>query len=85
MDNKESVIFVSPNEWVTKEVLSFSTGLKPGKIRRCRDKAWKQGKEWLLVASDGHPKDNSEVMYNLPAINKWIAKQASKQPIQRRR
>ncbi|WP_140919062.1 excisionase family protein [Limnobaculum xujianqingii] len=75
------VIQLTPNEWVTADVLSAITGLKEGKIRNCRLKSWRQGLEYILVSSTGEPKRKSEAMYNLPAINKWIAKQAAKQPI----
>jgi len=73
-------VSLRPNEWVTCKKLCEVTGFTPGKVRSCRQRGWRQGKEWLLVAPDGNPSPTSEALYNLPAINKWIEGQASKQP-----
>lgn len=72
--------FVQANEWVTKEKLMQVTGFSTGKVRSYRERGWRQGKEWLLVAPDGEPCPTSEALYNLPAINKWISRQAASQP-----
>ncbi|MFS7249310.1 excisionase family protein [Rahnella rivi] len=71
---------VQANEWVTADMLMQVTGFSPGKVRSYRQRGWRQGKEWLLVAPDGDPSPTSEALYNLPAINKWIGKQAANQP-----
>lgn len=72
---------IQPNEWLTKEWLSLVTGISEGKIRAYRRKgAWCQGKEWILVATDGDIKPNSDTMYHLPTINAWFAKQRRRQP-----
>lgn len=72
--------FVQANEWVTAAKLMQVTGFGPGKVRSYRQRGWRQGKEWILVACDGQPSPTSEALYNLPAINKWIGKQAASQP-----
>ncbi|ENJ7584999.1 excisionase family protein [Providencia rettgeri] len=78
--NTKQFIVVAPNEWVTEKLLSACTGYSIRKIRSFREKSWRQGKEWLFVATDGTPKDNSGIAYNLPNINKWIAMQNKSQP-----
>ncbi|CNJ14558.1 excisionase family protein [Yersinia enterocolitica] len=75
-----SMIQLQANEWVTQAVLASITGFSPGKIRSYRQRGWRQGKEWLLVAPTGTPGKTSEALYNIPAINIWIANQASNQP-----
>lgn len=74
------MINVQANEWVTAQKLMQLTGFSGGKVRSYRQRGWRQGKEWLLVAPDGVPSPTSEALYNLPAINKWIKKQAASQP-----
>ena len=73
-------VYIQPNEWVTCKKLCEVTGFTPDKVRSYRQRGWRQGKEWLLIAPDGNPTPTSEALYNLPAINKWIGRQASKQP-----
>lgn len=75
-----SMIQLQANEWVTQVVLASVTGFSPGKIRSYRQRGWRQGKEWLLIACDGQPKATSEALYNIPAINLWFASQAANQP-----
>ncbi|HGM7029075.1 excisionase family protein [Serratia liquefaciens] len=75
------VFIIQPNEWLTKEWLILVTGISEGKIRAYRRKgAWRQGKEWVLVATDGDNKPNSDTMYHLPTINAWFATQRGRQP-----
>jgi len=71
---------LTPNKWVTEDLLIATTGLRPGTIKRAREKAWLQGKEYLLFSPEGEPKPNSECMYNRQAIDEWIEKQAMNQP-----
>ncbi len=73
-------LLLQPNEWVTKEILSIVTGFSSGKIRSYRQRGWRQGKEWILVACDGHPKETSEALYHLPSINLWFDNQKANQP-----
>ena len=82
LNGMSTVVMLQPNEWLTKDLLMLVTGLTEGKIRKYRGYkgGWVQGKEWILVATDGTPKPNSEAMYNLPAINKWLSAQSKKQP-----
>ncbi|WP_245208457.1 excisionase family protein [Serratia fonticola] len=76
-----SAIIVQPNDWITKEHLMLVTGLTDGKIRAFRRKgAWRQGKEWILVSTDGCNKPNSDTMYHLPTINAWFTSQRGHQP-----
>ncbi|MEZ2378923.1 excisionase family protein [Enterobacter sp. RCC_40] len=78
MENQE--IKVVPNKWVTESLLIIVTGLRPGTIERARKQSWLVGREYLHIAPDGIPKENSECMYNLEAINRWIEGQAKRQP-----
>lgn len=80
METARQIIVIAPNEWVTEKLLSAITGYPKRKIRSFRDKSWRQGIEWLFVATDGNPKDNSEIVYNLPNVNKWITMQNKSQP-----
>ncbi|GAA0477948.1 MULTISPECIES: excisionase family protein [Tatumella] len=74
------VVLLKPAKWVTKEVLTLTTGLKPGTIRRAREKSWLLGREYLHVSPEGAPLETSECMYNTEAIEKWIESQIRKQP-----
>jgi hypothetical protein len=76
----ENVIQLMPSKWVSESVLMQITGLRPGTIKRAREKAWLQGREYLLFSPEGDPKPNSEAMYNREAIDQWIAGQANRQP-----
>lgn len=76
----ENVFQLMPSKWVTESVLIAVTGLRPGTIKRAREKAWLQGREYLLFSPEGQPKPNSEAMYNREAIDQWIEGQAKKQP-----
>lgn len=71
---------LQPNKWVTESVLKAVTGLRSGTIERARSQSWLMGREYLHVAPDGTPKENSECMYNLDSINRWIEAQAKRQP-----
>ena len=70
---------LEPNKWVTESVLIIVTGLRSGTIQRARKQSWLAGREYLHIAPDGIPKENSECMYNLEAINQWIEGQAKRQ------
>ncbi|MDI9276228.1 excisionase family protein [Pantoea sp. EABMAA-21] len=76
----ENVIQLAPNKWVSEQVLIAVTGMRPGTIKRAREKAWLQGREYLLMSPEGVPGFNSQCMYNREAIDKWIEAQAKKQP-----
>lgn len=76
-----NTINLTPNEWVTKDVLMLVTGFKPGKVRAFRENVWRQGREYTLISPNGDPKKNSEALYHLPSINNWIKDQAKKQPV----
>lgn len=71
---------LQPNKWVTESVLKAVTGLRSGTIQRARSDSWLVGREYLHVAPDGIPKENSECMYNLESINRWIESQVKRQP-----
>lgn len=76
----ENVVQLMPSKWVSESVLIAVTGLRPGTIKRAREKAWLQGREYLLFSPEGQPKANSEAMYNREAIDQWIESQAKNQP-----
>ncbi len=78
MDN--NVIKLLPNDWVTEEKLVELTGLRPGTIKRAREKSWLQGREYLHISPEGDPKPNSECMYNRNAIDRWVEGHATRQP-----
>ncbi|MFA3778505.1 MULTISPECIES: excisionase family protein [Yersinia] len=75
-----NVIQIVPNKWVTEDLLITLTGLRPGTIKRAREKSWLQGREYLLVSPEDDPKPNSECMYNREAIDNWVERQKSIQP-----
>lgn len=81
----ENVIQLAPNKWVTESVLMAVTGMRPGTIKRAREKAWMQGREYLLFSPEGEKGLNSQCMYNREAIDKWIESQLKKQPDARER
>lgn len=71
--NTQTIIYqVAPNEWVTGELLTELTGMKPGTILHARKKAWFVGREYKHMTFDGKPKSNGECLYHLPTINRWI-------------
>ncbi|EEY7019246.1 TPA: excisionase family protein [Escherichia coli] len=75
----QTIIYqITPSKWCTESTLIASTGLKPGTIERARKKSWLQGKEYRHYAVDGIPKSNSECVYNIEEIMRWIENQ--KQP-----
>ncbi|WP_145590905.1 excisionase family protein [Yersinia aleksiciae] len=76
-----NVIQIVPNKWVTEDLLITLTGLRPGTIKRAREKSWLQGREYLLVSPEDDPKPNSECMYNREAIDNWVERQKSSQPL----
>lgn len=76
---EDHIVQVVPNKWVTESLLKVVTGLRSGTIERARSQSWLVGREYLHVAPDGIPKENSECMYNLDAINRWIESQAKRQ------
>jgi hypothetical protein len=78
------IIQLVPNDWVTEQVLIITTGLKSGTINRARKVSWFAGQEYLQISPDGSPKANSECMYNIKAINRWIESQSHKQPDEQR-
>ncbi len=69
---------IKPSQWCTEEVLTASTGLRPGTIESARKKSWLAGREYRHYAADGEPKPNSECVYNIEEIMRWIENQ--KQP-----
>jgi len=78
MENKEIQLVL--NKWVTESILKAVTGLRTCTIARARSQSWFVGREYLHIAPDGIPKENSECMYNLDVINRWIEGQAKLQP-----
>lgn len=78
------VNLIVPNDWVTEQKLIEITGLRPGTIERARKQSWLVGREYLHVAPDGIPKENSECMYNRKAIGQWVESMSKKQPGARR-
>lgn len=52
------------------------TGLKRGTIKSARDNgAWLEGREYRHFATAGVPKENSAIMYNREAIDRWVETQ----------
>lgn len=77
--NTQTIIYqITPSKWVAENLLIAVTGIKPGTIARARRKAWLIGREYLHYSVEGDPKPNSECLYNLEAIIRWIERQ--KQP-----
>ncbi|WP_135385822.1 excisionase family protein [Escherichia sp. E4208] len=72
------VNLIVPNDWVTEQKLIEITGLRPGTIERARKQSWLVGREYLHVAPDGIPKENSECMYNRKAIDQWVESMSKK-------
>lgn len=69
----QTIIYqIAPNEWVTDELLMELTGMKRGTILRARKESWFSGREYKHMSPDGKPKRNSECLYHLPTINRWI-------------
>ncbi len=80
MRNTAEIVLLAPNEWVYESVLIAVTGIKPGTILRARKECWMVGREYIHVSPDGIPKPSSECMYNLKAIDAWVASMKNKQP-----
>ena len=74
------LITITPNDWLTEEKLADITGYSTRKIRSFRERSWVHGRQWIFVATDGTPKENSEILYNLRNINKWFESQIKNQP-----
>lgn len=62
------------NKWLSQELLSVVTGLKPSMIKRAMDESWVEGREYKRVLGNGEPSGSSEILYNREAIDDWIEK-----------
>ncbi|WMX92898.1 excisionase family protein [Escherichia coli] len=69
---------ITPSEWCAESILIAATGLKSGTIERARRTSWMLGREYIHFSVDGELKPNSECLYNIDAIMRWIKNQ--KQP-----
>ena len=79
------VILLQPGRWVSEEVLMTTTGLKRGTIKSARDNAaWLEGREYKHISTAGVPKENSAIMYNREAVDKWIEKMPKAIPRERK-
>jgi len=74
-------LVLTPAKWVTEDVLTLVTGLKKGTIKRAREKSWLLGREYVHVSADSAPKRNSECMYKVEAVEKWIDSLVKRQPL----
>ncbi|MFP1559206.1 excisionase family protein [Escherichia coli] len=71
----QTIIYqITPSKWCTESTLIASTGLKPGTIEQA-GKNHGYGKETRHYAVDGIPKSNSECVYNIEEIMRWIEDQ----------
>ncbi|EBL9222327.1 excisionase family protein [Salmonella enterica] len=72
----QTIIYqIVPNEWVTDDLLTAATGIRPGTIRRARKESWMLGREYKHVSPSGIPSANNECLYHIPSINRWIKNQ----------
>ncbi|ELY5930588.1 excisionase family protein [Cronobacter turicensis] len=76
----EVVMIVSPGKWVAEEQLIALKGFKRGTLKRAREQSFLEGKEYIHVAPDGQPWDNSPCFYNLEEIDRWIERQGMAKP-----
>jgi len=79
MDN---VIQLTPNKWVTEDVLITLTGLTTHMIQHARRTSWMEGREYRHIAADMQPAQNSTIMYNRHEVDNWVERQS---PAKRRR
>lgn len=70
-----NVLQITPNKWVTEELLMSISGMTKHMIQHARRTTWMEGREYRHVAPDLNPKMNSPIMYNREAIDKWIERQ----------
>lgn len=75
---------IEPNKWVTESLLMAITGLTKNAIRSAREKSWMEGREYRHYSGDGHPKDNSPIMYNRFEVDAWVERQKVAIPRQRK-
>ncbi|WP_241649594.1 excisionase family protein [Rosenbergiella collisarenosi] len=74
-------LVLTPAKWVTEDVLTLVTGLKPGMIKRAREQSWLLGREYVHVSADSDPKPNNQCMYKVEAIERWIDSLVKRQPV----
>lgn len=70
-----TVIMLTPNDWVSEEVLIAVSGLSESMIRHARRTSWLEGREYRYVSADMNPKDNCRIMYHRASIDIWVTKQ----------
>ncbi|WP_439291812.1 MULTISPECIES: excisionase family protein [Rahnella] len=62
------------NKWLSQELLSVVTGLKPSIIKRALEASWVEGREYKRVLDIDDPSGEGEILYNREAIDDWIGK-----------
>lgn len=53
------IIQLTPNKWVSEEVLMAITGLTKNAIKSARTNSWMEGREYRHYSGDCQPKENS--------------------------
>ncbi len=72
MDN---VIQMNPSKWVSEDLFMSLNGMTKHMIQHARRKSWMEGREYIHVAPDLNPKENSPIMYNRQEIDNWVERQ----------
>jgi hypothetical protein len=70
-----NLVQLTPNKWVTEELLMTLSGMTKHMIQYARRTTWMEGREYRHVAADLNPKMNSPIMYNREEVDKWIERQ----------
>ncbi|MBH3006809.1 excisionase family protein [Serratia ureilytica] len=76
------VINLTPNKWVSEDILITLTGMTTHMIQHARRSSWMEGREYRHVSADMNPAPNSTIMYNRIEVDNWVERQS---PAKRRR
>ncbi|HFD7119990.1 TPA: excisionase family protein [Serratia marcescens] len=76
------VINLTPNKWVSEDILIALTGMTTHMIQHARRTSWMEGREYRHVSADMNPAPNSTIMYNRIEVDNWVERQS---PAKRRR
>lgn len=77
------IIQLTPNKWVSEEVLMAITGLTKNAIKSARTNSWMEGREYRHYSGDCQPKENSPILYNRHEVDNWVERQRPAIPRQK--
>lgn len=77
------IIQLTPNKWVSEEVLMAITGLSKNAIKSARTNSWMEGREYRHYTGNCQSFDNSPILYNRHEVDNWVERQRPAIPRQK--